>query len=189
VRKPLALDPSRAIAIKRSVHELEIDAPADEVAVALIDVLADPAGDFGPIRVRRPADRAGRPFAVGERFQGSLQLGGPAFLRPITDWIESTFLADHCEVVELAPRRARYRYLSGTPLAGESTIEVRPLGPARCRVLQTFEYQELGLVAMLAVQRVGVRMHDRAFVAQAERAAARVGARVVSTTIAPSDPT
>jgi hypothetical protein len=187
MRDPLALDPWRAIAIKRSVHELEIDAPADAFAGALLDVLADPDGDFGPIRVRRPPDRVGKPFEIGERFQGAVAIDRllgpiPAFIRPLTDWIEGAFLADHCEVVELTPLRARYRYLVGTPLAGHSTLEIVPFG-ARCRLVQTFEYQELNFLALLAIQRVGVRFHDLALVAQASRAAARIGAGIRSSTI------
>src|SRR5690349_74982 len=69
-RPPLPVDPSRSIAIKRDVHEFVVDADPARFAAAFREVMTDPQGMFGLIRVRRPADRLGRDFAAGERFQG-----------------------------------------------------------------------------------------------------------------------
>src|SRR3989442_846603 len=73
-REPTALDPARSFAIKRSVHELEIEAGAGAFARALHEVVSEPGASFGLIRLKRPADRLGRPFAPGERFHGCFSI-------------------------------------------------------------------------------------------------------------------
>src|SRR5687767_1872183 len=73
-RAPLELAPAAPIAIKRDVHEFEVDVAADAFARAFREVMIDPEASFGLIRVKRSAARMGRPFEPGERFQGCFSL-------------------------------------------------------------------------------------------------------------------
>src|SRR5262249_60457531 len=73
-RAPLPVDPHKPIAVKRDVHELVVDVDAARFAAAFREVVTDPESTFGLIRVKRPAERMGRDFAVGERFQGCFSL-------------------------------------------------------------------------------------------------------------------
>src|SRR5690349_2778149 len=75
-RRRLPVEPARSIAVKRDVHEFVVAADADRFAAAFKAVMTDPAGTFGLIRVKRPADRLGQDFAVGERFQGCYSIAG-----------------------------------------------------------------------------------------------------------------
>ncbi|HTJ47617.1 MAG TPA: hypothetical protein VL463_36220 [Kofleriaceae bacterium] len=212
-RAPLPLDAASPIAIKRDVHDFEIAADAAGFARAFKDVVIDPEIMFGLIRVRRPEARAGRDFAIGERFQGcfslerallgALERGGfgrakraaavlcarPAIARAIT-WIEDAMLSDYAEIEELdlepapgSPYRLRYRYLDGTPIAGSSVFSVEPAGAKRCRVRQIFEYQEVNAIALGTFQRFGLKFHDQVVHMQIHEAAARLGAEVLRSTI------
>jgi hypothetical protein len=70
-RRPrLPVAPLRSIAIKRDVHEFLVEADPARFAAAFRAVMTDPDGTFGLIRVKRPAERVGRDFIRGERFQG-----------------------------------------------------------------------------------------------------------------------
>ncbi len=183
-RAPIAVDPARPIAIKRNVHEAAIAADADAFAAAFRAVLAEDT-DFGAIRVKRLPGRDGAAFAVGERFAGAVSLAALGLRLParLADWVEDRFLSDYAELTELGPRSARYVYLAGTPLAGQSTFVVEPDGPGRCRFVQTFEYQEVGAAAIFALHLFGVRAHDRMTAEQLRRAAARIAAPILSTTL------
>jgi hypothetical protein len=210
-RAPLPVDPARAIAIKRDVHEFEVDVEAQAFARAFREVMTDPESTFGLIRVKRPRERLGRDFEVGERFQGcfSLEMAlsgwverGP--LRPLAGavrgllargavaraiaLVEDRLLSDHAEIEELSldeagHARLRYRYLEGTPIAGSSTFVVEPEGAGRCRVRQIFEYQEVNAIALATFQRFGLKYHDQVVHMQVQQAAARAGARAVRGTI------
>jgi hypothetical protein len=186
-RTPLELDAKRACAIKRNLHELVIGADADRFAAAFEEVMREPGARFGPIEVKRLFGREGEPFSPGERFTGCLRLGELGWPRlgrtRFGAWLEDAFLSDYAEIVERTPNRVVYRYLSGCPMAGSSTFTVDPLGPNRCRFRALFEYQELGGIAITVLHRFGLRMHDRVTQIQAERAAARIGATIVSSTI------
>jgi len=211
-RAPLALDPSASIAIKRDVHDFEVAAEAADFARAFRAVVTDPASRFGLIRVKRPADRMGREFEVGERFQGcfsiELALAGaldgrsPTAARWVTNaltlaparraiaWLEDELLSNYAEIVriDLAPAPGNpyvleYRYLAGTPIAGSSTFTIEALGPGRCRVRQVFAYQEVGGVALGTFQRFGLKFHDQVVQREIEQAAELCGARVLSSTI------
>jgi hypothetical protein len=209
-RAPLPLDPSAAIAIKRDVHEFEVDADADVFAAAFAEVMTDPQAMFGLIRIRRPGARMGAAFAVGERFQGCFSLEQAllgALARPglrglrapverllrtpaaarVVDWIEDTMLSDYGEIVDITRdgdgHRLRYRYLDGTPIAGSSVFLVEPLGAGRCRVRQIFEYQEINAIALGTFQRFGLKYHDQVVHMQIQTAAERCGARVLRGTI------
>jgi hypothetical protein len=188
------------------VHELVIGTDAARFADALSAVMNAPGGRFGLIDVRRAAERDGRPFSVGERFHGCVNLSRLAErLRPgnplrwliaalagsrVGAWLEEAVLADFAEIVEIdlnpAPGnafRVQYRYLSGTPMAGASTFVVEPLGDRRCRFRAIFEYQELGALAISVLHRFGIPVHDEVTEAQAQLAAACAGARVLHSTI------
>jgi hypothetical protein len=178
-RAPLALDAARPYAVKRNVHEIVVDAPPDRFAAALRETLADPGQQFGMVAIRRAPARVGRPFVAGERFLGTFHLGLGA--SPLVRWIEESFLSDYAEVVALDERRAVYRYLEGTPIAGSSTYLV-DADPAGTRLTVVFEHQEINALAVSVLHRFALRQHDRAALAQARAAARRCGARVVSAT-------
>ncbi len=185
-RTPLALDPARPFAIKRNVHEVEVDADPDALGRALGDVVADPVEALGRIRVRRRPDRVGRPFEAGERFHGALTLGGAAAGGPLARlvrWLEDAFFSDYAEVERVSDREVRYRYLSGTPIAGSSTLRIEPAGPARSRLVVVFEFQEVAALALGALHRFALKRHDEAIQDHVRKAAARLGARVLRSTI------
>ena len=197
-RAPLPVDPRRSIAIKRDVHELVVGASAADFAQAFRAVLQDPDSRFGLIRVRRPAERVGQRFVVGERFQGCFSLRAAARKRlgraaallelggPIVDWIEDQMMSNYAEVMEIVEDGGfafEYRYLEGTPIAGRSVFTVEPIDAGRCRVRQTFEYQEVNGFALATFQRFGLKLHDQVVQQEVEQAAARAGARVLSGTI------
>jgi hypothetical protein len=208
-REPLAVDAARPFAIKRSVHELEIGAGAADFAAALREVLRDPGARFGLIDVKRAAERESSDFAVGERFHGCVRLERvaarlgprhPALARLLSAlgrsrlgaWLEDNAMSDYAEVVsarlepDLAagePFEVVYRYLRGTPLAGQSTFLVEPLTPTRCRFRVIFEFQEVGGLAITVLHRFGLQMHDQVTAIQARLAAARIGAEILSNTI------
>jgi hypothetical protein len=200
-RAPLPVDPGRAIAVKRDVHEFVVETDAATFARAFREVVTDPGSTFGLIRVKRPAERMGRDFAVGERFQGCFSLERAARARlpaaahglaerlcasRLARWVEDTFLSNYAEVVAIEEGetfRLEYRYLDGTPIAGSSTFTIEPDGPGRCVVRQIFEYQEVGGVALGTFQRFGLKYHDQVVQMEIDDAAARAGARVVSSTI------
>jgi hypothetical protein len=206
LRAPQVIDAARAAAIKRNVHELDLDVDACRFARALGDVMRDPRAQFGLVRLRRARDRVGRDFARGERFEGCFSVraaaaawGAPRWLGRVLAlaeragalaWFEQRFAADHSEITQLAldpdddgVRRVAYRYLAGTPLAGESVYTIAPRGPRACRLEVAFTYQETTAAAVSLLHRFGIRQHDLAVRAQAELAAARAGGRVVASTI------
>ncbi len=179
---PNPLDPAGA-ALKRNVHEIDIAARADDFAAALAGVLAEPGVALGGIDVRRPAERVGLPFAAGERFQGCIRLGGPRWARGLLSWLENRMTSDHAEIVELSPARMRYRYLAGTPFAGESAYEIRALADGACRLEVVFTWQETTPLAIPLIHALGLARHDRAVLAQATAAAARLGVPILRTSI------
>jgi hypothetical protein len=207
-RRRLPVEPARSIAVKRDVHEFVVAAPADRFAAAFREVMTDPNGMFGLIRVKRPAERLGQDFSVGERFQGCYSLAGALLggrgrlLRPLLAWIlalppvrwlvstiEDSMLSDYAVIDEMvlapSPGQAhtlKYSYLDGTPIRGSSRFFIESLG-AGCRVTQVFEYQEVNSIALGTFQRFGLKMHDQVVNMQIHKAAARAGAVVQSGTI------
>jgi hypothetical protein len=199
-KKRLPVEPGRSIAIKRDVHEFIVDAPADRFAVAFREVMTDPLGMFGLIRVKRPLDRLGQEFLVGERFQGCYSLASVVGRSPLFRWllalpplrwligkIEDAMLSDYAVIDELVldgeVRTLKYSYLDGTPIRGSSRFAIEALGAGRCRVTQIFEYQEVNAIALGTFQRFGLKMHDQVVHMQIHKAAARAGASVESGTI------
>ena len=206
LRAPNVVDARRAAAIKRNVHEVDIDVGAPRVASALREVMNDPRAQFGLVRLRRARGRAGRDFVVGERFQGCFSLRAAAeawhapqwllFALEVAErvgalaWIEARAAADHAEITQLGFEpdddgvyRVAYRYLAGTPLAGESAYTIAPRGTDACRLEVAFTYQETTAAALSLLHRFGIRQHDRAVLAQAEAAASRAGGRITRTTL------
>jgi hypothetical protein len=198
-RTPLLIDPARGVAVKRSVHEVDVGCDAGSFAAAFAEVMREPDGRFGLIDVKRAPGREGREFEVGERFTGcvrlerTLRVGGWLARLSRTracGWLEDAMMSDYAEVVEVSlapppgrPYRVVYRYLSGTPMAGSSTFLVEALGPRRCRFSAIFEYQELNGIAISIMHRFGVKLHDRVTREQAARAAARAGAQILGDTL------
>jgi hypothetical protein len=201
-RGVLALDARRSIAIKRNQHEVVLAAPIDDVVATLSAQLSRPGASFGVIDVRRAAARVGKPFELGERFEsvvcierlltGRLGLLG-RWLEPVLRsrawaFIAERFIGDFAEVslLELSgpgPRRVRYRYLEGCPMAGDSEYLVEALGPDRTRVRVTFTFQELGALAITILHRFGLRVHDDAVRAQITAVAEQLGVEIVSSTM------
>ena len=201
-RAPQPVDPARPIAVKRDVHELVVDTDAAAFARAFRQAVTDPTSTFGLIRVKRPVERMGRDFEVGERFQGcfSLELAAGRLspwlarilalpgARQVVGWIEDGMLSNYAEVVSIEERPGdvhvlEYRYLEGTPIAGSSVFVIEPAGPGRCRVRQIFEYQEVNALALGTFQSLGLKWHDGVVKMEIEQAAARAGARVIEDTI------
>src|SRR6266568_4067847 len=135
------VDPTKPIAVKRDVHEFVVDVDAASFARAFRAVVTDPESTFGLIRVKRPAERMGRDFTVGERFQGCFSLERaalarvPAAARPLAErllgkaarlitWLEDALLSNYAEIVAIEEARLEYRYLDGTPIAGSSTFTI-----------------------------------------------------------------
>ncbi|HTM22076.1 MAG TPA: hypothetical protein VL172_16255 [Kofleriaceae bacterium] len=189
----------RGPAIKRHQHEIDVACPADRFAAALREVLIEPGAAFGLVRLRRAPDRVGRPFAAGERFHGCFDLeraaaaaGAPSWLRRalaaaarrgLIAWLEQRIASDHGEITELTEHQVAYRYLAGTPIAGESRYTIRPLGRDACRVEQLFCWQERGPLAVALLHGFGVRAHDQVVLAQMQAAAARCGAPLLRHTV------
>ncbi len=143
----LPLKPKSAISIKRDVHNIVIDADAADVAQAFQDVMIDTKRHFGLIKLQRMRANEGKPFSVGERFQGQYTLTlakdeWPAFWRKIFDdlydeeavqvivcEIQNSLLSDYGELslLELNPKpgepyRMQYRYLGHTDPKSGSPI-------------------------------------------------------------------
>lgn len=134
--KVLELEPNDAISIKRDVHNIVIDADAAEVAKAFNDVMIDTSRHFGLIKLQRMKANEGKPFSVGERFQGQYTITlakaeWPKFWQKVFDWayeddrvqlviceIQNGLLSDYGELslLELDPKpgepyRMQYKYL------------------------------------------------------------------------------
>ena len=200
-RAPIAVDPTRAVAIKRDVHEYVVQAPAAELALALRAVVTDPASRFGLIRIKRPEERMGAPFEVGERFQGcfAIERAVPGWLGPVVRWrpiawvvarVEDLFLSNYAEIEAIdftpapgEPYVLRYGYLKGTPIAGSTTLLLQPLGPSRTRFVQVFEYQETDAMSVMTFQQFGLKFHDQVVHEEVRQAARRCGAVIESGTI------
>lgn len=152
-RYVLKLDPKADIAIKRDVHNVIIDVEASDLAAAFQQVMMDPNRRFGLIRIDRLKRNVGKPFSVGERFQGRYviadavkkdlkgiwkklfgELAEDDGIRQILCGIENEMTSDYGVITQLrmdpAPgedRRMQYKYLSGSPIAGSSTFIITPI--------------------------------------------------------------
>lgn len=196
-RRPLAIDAQRAIAVKRNVHEVVVDVPAQSFAEAFHEVMAERDATFGAIEIRRDPKRAGKPFEVGERFHGCLGLAlrYPRFARMLVSLglgrfvarIENAALSDFAEITRVVHDgttfEASYVYLSGSPIAGESVFRVESLGRSLSKFTAVFCYQEVSSVAVLVLQRLGAKLHDQVVLEQVLRATKRAGGSIVSSTM------
>lgn len=209
-RRVLKLDDRALISIKRDVHTLDIDAPARQFAHAFHDTMVSVDTRFGQLEVRRPSERRGQPFVVGDRFQGRFDthgllrarvpmlgraLDGPLASRRTDRWLDlisDTQLSDYglidqldlepSEVDGISTFRLRYRYLDGSPIAGSSSFSVKARGSG-CRLTQVFLYQELRLASAALFSVVGVRVHNQVVFEQARQSAERIGARIIASDI------
>lgn len=205
LRPVLPLDPRRAIAIKRDVQHVDVDAPAIDLARALAAALAEPGARFGHIRVLRSFDAIGRPFALGERFQGAFDLAhavarhehvAPSLSRALR-LVEDLAFSDYAVVTELdvegaarpgGASRLTYQYLEGTPIAGSFSMECHATGASGCRVTATTVYQEVNLASLVAFGTVVLPMHNEVFFEAVQKAAARLRAPVRGSSAAPPAP-
>jgi len=208
-KKELATDPSRDISIKRDVHVLVVSADADKLATAFHEVMRDPKRRFGLIRVDRKQSNVGKPFTMGERFQGRYEID-QAIRRDLRPWAKKIFgdLIDDpgvkaflCDVenqatsdygviakLVLPPQASQeyvlsYHYLSGSPIAGSSTFVVTPVSPGISKLTQIFEYQELTSTFALFFSSGGLKLHNQVVYSQVSQAAELVGAKIVSSDI------
>jgi hypothetical protein len=208
-RKVLALDPRSKITIKRDVHTLVVSTDAAKLADGFHRVMRDPARRFGLIKVDRRAVNAGKPFTIGERFQGRYELDQAIAQKLEGKWREwFGDLADDppfCELLwnienhhtsdygiiarlELNPPPGTdfvlaYQYLEGSPIAGSSTFVVTAVAADRSRLTQIFEYQELTEDFARFFSTAGLRLHNQVVYSQVRQAAELVGAQVLETDI------
>ncbi|MBX3125693.1 MAG: hypothetical protein KF718_03215 [Polyangiaceae bacterium] len=160
-RRELPLRPAHEIAIKRDVHEIFVSADAASFANAFHEVMRDTDRRFGLIRVDRLTRNQGKPFSLGEKFQGRYQLEeavkkelGPRLRRWFGELVDDDEVRDFlCRIeneqtsdygiisrLELSPPPGQpyvleYRYLDGSPIAGSSTFIVSEASAAELQRL------------------------------------------------------
>jgi hypothetical protein len=200
-RRVLPLDPESPVAIKRGVRAVDVGATAVAMMPAFAATLEDPDRTFGSIQLLRTADKRGRPFEVGERFQGryvieKLILPRDSSFVPfhaadrLFDTIENHVLSDYGVITDIVlepppghPYRLRYEYLEGTPIAGSLAIECADIRPGVCRFTEISEYQEDGLAVLVAYGTSVLKMHVRVFYEMVKQSADRIGAPILGTDI------
>jgi hypothetical protein len=208
-RKELVLDPHREITIKRDVHSVVVATDAPQLAQAFHEVMRDGNRRFGLIRIDRKEAHVGKPFSVGERFQGRYQID-EAIRQNLEPWekkifgdfakdpgvrtllcdIENQGTSDYGIIAELnlTPKEGEdfvlsYHYLEGSPIAGSSTFVITQVSPGVSKVTQVFEYQELTASFALFFSSGGLKLHNGVVYNQAAQAAALLGVKVVSSDI------
>ena len=208
-KKELVLDAKRDITIKRDVHSVVVSADADKLAQAFHEVMRDSKRRFGLIRVDRKEANIGKPFSIGERFQGRYELDA-AIRQNLEPWEKKIFgeLASDpgvrsflCDIenqntsdygiiadLNLTPKQGEdfvlsYHYLEGSPIAGSSTFVITQVAPGQAKLTQIFEYQELTSAFALFFSSGGLKLHNQVVYNQASQAAEILGAKVVSTDI------
>lgn len=212
-RRPNPMRRASWLPAKREVQRFVVDTDAARFAAAFEAALTEPGRHFGVVRVRRSVEAVGRPFAVGERFQGGFSLaallrgrlgalgvGSPRALAwidaPATtalfDRVEAATLSNFAELTEIErqpapgqPHRFVYRYLDGTPIAGRSVYLVRDLAEGGARVTHEFEYQEVDGAAAVTFQLLGLRQHLLAVEAQVRAATDALGVAMRTELAAP----
>ncbi len=211
-RTELPLDATRDITIKRDVHTIVVAADAAKLAGAFHDVMRDPARHFGLIRVDRKQANIGKPFQMGERFQGRYELD-EALKKNLAPWekkvfgdlvddpgvrallctIENQATSDYGVIakLDLAPKDGQeyvlsYHYLSGSPIAGSSTFVIKPVALGTSSLTQTFEYQEQSASFADFFTTGGLKLHNQVVYSQVSQAAEVLGAKIVSSDIPPA---
>lgn len=200
-RTLLKVQPQGAITVKRDVHNFDVSVSSDKFAAAFHRVMIDPTRHFGLIQVDRKQVNLGKPFTLGERFQGRYKVD-QAISQDLPAWEKKAFgkLDDNkafqdliCRVenkdtsdfgqitdLHLDPNPEHqysmtYQYLSGSPIAGSSTFQVTALSDTTCRVTQIFEYQELELSFAILFTDGGLKLHDQVVYSQVSQAAVLAG--------------
>jgi hypothetical protein len=152
-KQPLRIDYSSSLTVKRDLHDVIVDVEASKYAAAFHQVMIDPQRRFGLIHVNRLRENTGKPFTLGEHFQGRYDVEA-AVEQQLKGKLKQWFgeLADSPEVqallcdienrhtsdfgvislLELSPPPGKdyvlqYRYLEGSPIAGSSTFSVTAL--------------------------------------------------------------
>jgi hypothetical protein len=101
--------------------------------------------------------------------------------------VEDAFTSDYGELAELDvvsfPARVKYVYLEGSYIAGSLAFQVEEAGPDRCRVEQTWLYQEIRTPYVMWVGTSVLRMHLQVVWSQIEQAARSVGAQILESDI------
>jgi hypothetical protein len=208
-KEVLLLDGTKKINIKRDVHNIIVNVDAKPFADAFMTVMTDPKRRFGLIEVDRKPENVGKPFTLGERFQGRYglvgaikdQLGqdfanlfGPELRDPayanLVCQIENDNTSDYGVLSDLVmgPPDAKefrfaYRYLNGSPIAGSSTFTVLQLAPGTSRVTQIFEYQEQSQTFAMFFTAAGLKLHNQVVWSQVRQAVELAGGAIVSSDI------
>ncbi len=127
-------------------------------------------------------------------------------IQVVTCEIENGLTSDYGEITLLDlnpkpgdPYRMQYKYLgvkdpqSGSPISGSSTFIVTPivdmhelsaLGVSKaCRLTQIFEYQEQSDFMAYFFSAGGLTLHNQVVFSQARQAAAKIGAKILSSDI------
>ncbi len=209
-RAVLKLDAHSKVAIKRDVRQFEISCDARSFALAFADTMADPDRHFGLVQVVRSRSSIGKPFKLGERFQGRFsvarafadqplgrrlsnafeatrqRLEGGIFHQALTR-VEDRFTSDYGEITELGidtlPARVQYVYLEGSYIAGSSTFVAQALDAGRCLLEQIWLYQEIHPRYVKWVGTDVLRMHLAVVHSQVRQASERAGARILRSDI------
>jgi hypothetical protein len=171
--------------------------------------MRDTKRHYGLIRVDRKQANIGKPFQLGERFQGRYQLS-EAIKKDLAPWEKKIFgeLADDpgvrtaiCNIenqamsdygiiaqLDLNPKEGQdyvlaYHYLEGSPIAGSSTFVISKVSPGVSKITQIFEYQELTHPFALFFSSGGLKLHNQVVSSQAAQTAELLGAKVVTSDI------
>jgi len=213
-RAVLPLNAAAPVAIKRDLHTFDVDVAAPQMAWAFHAAMIDASRRFGLVQVIRKRQNQGRPFTIGERFQGCFRIrhavkdgidANPLVARALKriegsisrlyrrmeepiHYLEDGVTSDFGEIVELelgATCRLKYVYLEGSFVAGSSTFIVEPIGGTTSRVTQIFEYQEIRQPYVLWVGTSVLKMHLGVVFSQIEQAAELAGGRIIATTVPP----
>lgn len=193
----LPLDPQNAVSIKRDVRQFLVGCPARRFVDGFRKVLSFHE-DFGIFLIERqnPANL----FKKGDRFKGTIQMTnglemklralrppprlGAAAWRAILEAAITRFRdeppADYGEVTRMdlsvSGGLVRYDYLEGTPVAGHSVFSVAPADESeRCRVTQTFVYQEQDLLTVNSFGTIGLYVHNLVVETEIELTARNLG--------------
>jgi len=187
-RRLLEVDPEHLITIKRDQHYFDVSVSAERFVSAFHLVMIDPQRRFGLIRIDRDPDLRTRPFQLGERFQGRYELAKGQSDSGLVCRIENGATSDYGQIsqLKLEPNAEhhylmQYRYLSGSPMAGSSTFEVRGITEATSRVTQTFVYQENDVIVANLFSLGVLKLHDQVVYSQVAQSAAQAGGRITGT--------
>ncbi len=201
VREVLPMNRPGSTAVMVDRRRFRVEASAAEVARALNEVMIEPGLLIGRrFMVVRAEDRTGKPFEVGEHFQGRFALDEQlledtrpkpplwtrllrkAGVQKALQYIEDHGLADYGMVERLEldpapgqPYAIRYAYTTGTPFSGYSDFTVAPIDAGRCLYTERITFQPENELARLSMELIGIRLHNQVVFGQVEATADRLG--------------